>query len=101
MNEAIFWIIICMAVVTYIPRMLPLVFLNGESLHPRLQWMLNHLPYALLGALIFPGIFTVHQSDIWFGLIGALAAFTIAYFGANLVWVILISILVLTLYLII
>lgn len=101
MNEKIFWIILGMAAVTYIPRMLPLVFFNGDSLSPRLKWMLNHLPYALLGALVFPGIFTINQTDIWFGVIGGLSAFIMAYFGANLVWVIISSILILTLYLLI
>lgn len=51
------WVVVLgMAVVTYLPRMVPMVFMKGIHL-PRF-WMsfLRHVPYAVLGALIFPGI---------------------------------------------
>jgi branched-subunit amino acid transport protein len=73
-----------MAVVTYIPRMIPLV-------------SLKNVPYATLGALIVPGIFLFHE-NIWFGIIGAAAAFFIAFLGANVILVVLGSIAVLACY---
>ncbi len=89
--------IIGMSIVTYIPRMLPLVFLSGKELPPFLQGILKNVPYATLGALIVPGIFLVSE-DIWFGLIGAVSAFFLAYIGTNVIVVVLGSIVVLTCY---
>ena len=95
MNMTILWIIAGMAIVTYIPRMLPLVFLDANKIPPKLQAILRNVPYAALGALIFPGILTVHE-NIWFGIIGGLTAIIVAYLGANLIIVVLSSIVVLS-----
>ncbi len=100
------WVIIGMGAVTYIPRMLPLVILKEELIPVFLQNVLRNVPFAVLGALIFPGIFFINSGSIYqmdwsgflFGLIGAAAAFTASYFGWNIVLVVLSSIIVLTLY---
>jgi branched-subunit amino acid transport protein len=89
--------IIGMAVVTYIPRMLPLVFLNGIKMPPFLQGVLKNVPFATLGALIVPGIFLINE-DIWFGVIGAVTAFVVAYLGANVIVVVLSAIVSLSIY---
>lgn len=49
-------LVLTMGIVTYIPRMLPMVLLNGVKLPVRLRTFLSFIPYAALGALIFPGI---------------------------------------------
>lgn len=95
MDMTILWIIAGMAIVTYIPRMLPLVLLDANKIPPKLQAILRNVPYAALGALIFPGILTVHE-NIWFGIIGGLTAIIVAYLGANLIIVVLSSIVVLS-----
>ncbi|PLR84622.1 branched-chain amino acid transporter [Bacillus canaveralius] len=97
MSSEIVWMIIGMGVVTYIPRMLPFVLFQGKELPAFLQGVLRNVPYATLGALIFPGILFI-QEDIWYGLLGAAAAFIVAYLGANVIIVVLGSIAVLTLY---
>ncbi|NMD70896.1 AzlD domain-containing protein [Bacillus sp. DNRA2] len=97
MNSTIFWMIIGMGVVTYIPRMLPFVLFKGKQLPPFIQGVLRNVPYATLGALIFPGILLI-QEDIWYGILGAAAAFLIAWVGANVIIVVLGSIAVLTVY---
>lgn len=97
MNSTLFWMIIGMGVVTYIPRMLPFVLFKGKQLPPFIQGVLRNVPYATLGALIFPGILLI-QEDIWYGILGAAAAFLIAWFGANVIIVVLGSIAVLTVY---
>lgn len=97
MNNGIIWMIIGMGIVTYIPRMLPFVLFKGKQLPPFIQGVLRNVPYATLGALIFPGILLI-QEDIWYGLLGAAAAFFIAWFGANVIVVVLGSIAVLTVY---
>jgi branched-subunit amino acid transport protein len=49
-------LIFVMGLVTYIPRMIPMVMLNGVKLPARLKTFLGFIPFAALGALIFPGI---------------------------------------------
>ncbi|MCL7748176.1 AzlD domain-containing protein [Halalkalibacter alkaliphilus] len=89
-------IIAGMAIVTYIPRMLPLVFLDVERIPSWVQAILRNVPYAALGALIFPGILTINE-NIWYGVIGGITAIIIAYLGANLIIVVLSSIVALML----
>lgn len=91
-------IIFGMAIVTYIPRVLPLVTMNGKEMSPKIKAILQNVPYAALGALIFPGILFI-QEDIWFGVIGGITALLVALLGANLIIVVLSSITVLTIYL--
>lgn len=98
MNKDILLMIIGMGIVTYIPRMLPLVALNGKNLPPFLQGMLKNVPYATLGALIVPSVFLIDKTDLWFGIIGAVVAFVIAYLGANVIIVVLGAIAVLSIY---
>ena len=50
----IVWIIVCMSVVTYIPRLLPLLFLSGKRLHPFLSQWLKLVPAAVLPAILAP-----------------------------------------------
>lgn len=95
MNSYIVWMIVGMALATYIPRMLPLAFLEKLKLPPFIQGVLKNVPYAILGALIFPGVLFI-QEQIWYGLFGAVVAFLIAYLGANVIIVVIGSILVLT-----
>ena len=97
MSKEIVMMIIGMAIVTYIPRMLPFVMFRGKELPPFLQGVLKNVPYATLGALIFPAILFI-QEDIWYGLIGAAAAFIVAFMGANVIVVVIGSISFLTLY---
>lgn len=97
LNKEIAMMIIGMAIVTYIPRMLPFVMFKGKELPPFLQGVLKNVPYATLGALIFPAILFI-QEDIWYGIIGAAVAFIIAFLGANVIVVVIGSISVLTVY---
>lgn len=96
-SNSMLLIIFGMAIVTYIPRVLPLVIINGKDISPKVKSVLQNVPYAALGALIFPGILFI-QDDIWFGIIGALTAFAVALLGANIIVVVISAITVLTLY---
>ncbi|WP_347552253.1 AzlD domain-containing protein [Pseudalkalibacillus hwajinpoensis] len=97
MNSTMLLIILGCAVVTYIPRMIPLVFFKSENIPSIVQNVLKNVPFAILGALIFPGILTI-SDDIMFGVIGAVAAFLVAYLGANLIVVVMFSVGVLSVY---
>jgi len=90
--------IIGMGLVTYIPRMVPFVMFQGKELPPFIQGVLKNVPYATLGALIFPAVFIIQEGDIFFGVIGMAAAFLIAFLGANVIAVVLGSIAILSAY---
>lgn len=97
MDKSVVLMIVGMAIVTYLPRMLPLVALNGKKMPPFLQAVLGNVPFAALGALIIPGIFSVNE-NIWYGIVGAAVAFVVAYLGANVIVVVMSSIAVLTIF---
>jgi branched-subunit amino acid transport protein len=98
MKSEMIWMIIGMGLVTYIPRMLPFVLFKGKELPPFIQGVLRNVPFATLGALIFPAIFLIQENDIWYGVVGAAAAFIAAFLGANIIVVVLGAITVLTVY---
>jgi branched-subunit amino acid transport protein len=97
MDKTIVLMIIGMGIVTYIPRMLPLVVFNEVKMPPFLQGVLKNVPYATLGALIVPGIFFINE-DIWFGVLGFLSALIAAWLGANVIIVVLTAIAALSVY---
>jgi branched-subunit amino acid transport protein len=70
-------LVVGMGVVTYIPRMLPMTVLKRVTIAPRLRRFLENIPYAMLGALIFPGILTVNENP----LVGALAGLICVVLG--------------------
>lgn len=49
-------LILGMALVTYLPRLIPLITLSERPLPPLVKRFLLYIPYAALGALIFPGV---------------------------------------------
>lgn len=98
MRSEIIWMIIGMGLVTYIPRMLPFVLFKGKELPSFIQGVLKNVPYATLGALIFPAIIFIQKDDLWYGVLGAAAAFIAGFLGANVIVVVLGSIAVLALY---
>lgn len=87
MSSAMVWMIVGMGVVTYIPRLLPLIMLQTENWPSWSKRMLSRVPYAVLGALIFPGILEVHE-NLWFGLLGGALAILFAYIGLPLIVVV-------------
>ncbi|MFG6496647.1 AzlD domain-containing protein [Fictibacillus sp. UD] len=95
MSDQLIWVIIGMGIVTYIPRMLPLVLFHTNHLHPKVQGILKNVPFAILGALIFPGVLTINPDSYFYGIIGAAAAFIAAWLNLNVILVVLSSILVL------
>jgi len=73
--------IIVMAVVTYIPRVFPLVVFRRPINNVYIRSFLHYVPYAVLSALTFPSI-------LWF------TAILLAYFEQSLVVVAVAAILV-------
>ncbi|TYR79757.1 AzlD domain-containing protein [Priestia megaterium] len=82
-------IIIGMALVTYIPRLLP-VFVGG-SMPPWVERWLKCVPYAALAALIFPGILSIDERPI-VGLGSAVVCIVLAYFRVHILLIMIFAI---------
>ncbi|WP_017187793.1 AzlD domain-containing protein [Alkalibacillus haloalkaliphilus] len=78
--------IIGMAIVTMVPRFIPAFIMEKITLRPWLNRWLNAIPFAALGALVFPGIMTVIPEQPWIGLLGGLTATIIALFNLNVIF---------------
>jgi branched-subunit amino acid transport protein len=87
-GNTMFLVIAGMALVTYLPRLLPFVLFEEVDYPAFLSKILENLRYAILGALIFPGLFLV-QEDPYFGILGGSVAFVLSYFGLDIVLVVL------------
>ncbi|PIC56177.1 branched-chain amino acid transporter [Sporosarcina sp. P12(2017)] len=97
MGSTYWWMLLGMAIATYVPRMIPLTILDGKELPPIVSGVLRNIPYAVLGALIFPAILHV-QDDILFGIIGAVTAFVLAFIGLDVMFVVIGTIATLAVY---
>ncbi|MDA8441678.1 MAG: AzlD domain-containing protein [Peptococcaceae bacterium] len=98
----IYMIIAGMAIVTYLPRMLPMVVLNRFELPPLLVRWLRLIPPAVLAALTAQSIF-VRNTGVVFSwrniyLLAALPCFLVALKSRSLMWTVatgLISVIIL------
>ncbi len=75
-----------MAGVTYLVRMLPLVFFRKKIESRFIRSFLYYIPYAVLSVMTIPGIFYATGS-IWSAAFGAAVAVVLAYFGRSLITV--------------
>ena len=67
-------LILGMTVVTYIPRMAPLVLFKGKNLPVFLRRFLLALPGCALGALLFPGLLSSIQESPFAAITGVAVA---------------------------
>lgn len=85
----ILYIIIGMALVTAIPRVIPAILVDRFVFRDWMNRWLQAIPYAALGALIFPGILSVKEGAPYIGLMGGIIAAILAYFGFNIIFVVM------------
>lgn len=76
--------ILVMAVVTYLIRMLPLALVQREIKSPFLKSFLFYVPYAVLGAMSFPAIFTSGGATLP-SVLGSIFALYLAYQEKSLI----------------
>jgi branched-subunit amino acid transport protein len=89
------WIVIpLMAAVTFIPRLIPLLLLRDKTPPPLLKRLLNTIPYAALGALIFPGVLQSVPSMPWAAVAGVGTALLVSWFKGGLIAAVASSVLV-------
>lgn len=85
MNPYIGYILI-MAIVTYLIRMLPIATFQKEIKSPFIKSFLFYVPYAVLGAMSFPAIFTA-GGEFLPSTLGCIIALYLAYKGKGLLTV--------------
>lgn len=73
-----------MALVTYLPRVLPMAVFRKEIQSRYIKSVLYYIPYAVLASLTFPDIFS-STSDFISALSGTLTAIVLAYMEKSLV----------------
>ena len=78
--------------VTLVPRLLPPFIVDKISVPPLVGEFLNVIPYATLGALIFPGIIQAIPSEPGISLIGGAVAVVLSLLRVPLVFVVLASV---------
>ncbi len=79
------WLTIAgMFAATYLPRLLPFLLGRRLRLPAALDRWLRLFPYAVLGALIFPGILTASAAHPWRSLAAGGAAGILAFFTGRL-----------------
>ncbi|MEF9940196.1 MAG: AzlD domain-containing protein [Clostridium sp.] len=80
-------VLICvalMAMVTYIPRVLPVTIFRKQIKSRFIRSFLDYTPYAVLGALTFPDVFT-SAGHIYSAVGGTVVAIILGYKGKSLV----------------
>lgn len=94
MNAADIMVLGC-ALVTFIPRVIPAIFVGRINFGKKTQKFLDLIPYTALSALIIPGVLTV-DSQLWYiGLIGAIVAATLAWKKVPLGAIVILTVIIL------
>ncbi|MFO7295739.1 MAG: AzlD domain-containing protein [Caldicoprobacter sp.] len=97
MEQKVILIIIGMSVVTYLPRILPMVLLSKVNLPPLFLKWLQFIPVAVLSALLAPAILAP-QGELSIGLdnnafIASIPCFFVAIKTKNLFLTVMVGIL--------
>jgi branched-subunit amino acid transport protein len=56
-KQEMLWIIVGMAVVTFLPRFLPMALLTKWTIPRKIKLGLEYIPVAILSAIVFPILF--------------------------------------------
>lgn len=78
-------LILGMALVTYLPRLIPLVLLKNTGSNKRFLSFLTFIPYTSLSILIIRGVLTSESSMKVPTIIGILASGLVSYIQDNLI----------------
>ena len=88
-------VILGCAIVTFIPRLIPALFIDKLNFSPKFEKFLNLIPYTALAALICPGVLTVDNRLWYIGLIGAVVAAGLAWKRVPLGAIVILTVVVL------
>lgn len=76
--------VVIMALVTYIPRVLPIALFTKQIKSRFVKSFLYYVPYAVLASLTFPGIFYSTESMLA-ATVGTIIALALAFFERSLI----------------
>lgn len=82
----LFWYLLVMAGVTYLVRMVPLVAFRIRARSRFFRSLLHYIPYAVLGVMTIPAIFT-STGNVPAAVVGFLVAGVLAFFRKSLLTV--------------
>src|SRR5699024_2064342 len=82
----IFVIIIGMSIVTMIPRIIPAFIVERIVFKEWINKWLQAIPYAAIGAMIFPGILYVKENDPVIGIVGGIVGIVLAFLVLNVMF---------------
>ena len=74
---------VLMMCVTAPSRILPVFFLGERKLPPFVESLLHYIPYAVLGALIFPDVLAATGS-LYSSAAGAITAIILGWYGRGI-----------------
>jgi len=81
-----------MCLVTFLPRVIPLILGRDLVLPGWIRRWLSFFPYAALGSLIFPGILSIIDGKPWIGLAAGACAALLALKARNAIFPVLVAI---------
>ena len=70
--------VLLMAMVTYLPRVLPIAIFRKKIKSPFVKSFLHYIPYAVLASLTFPNVF-YSTGNVFTAICGTIVAFFLAY----------------------
>lgn len=94
MNTADIVILGC-ALVTFIPRLIPSIFVGRITFNKKTEKFLDLIPYTALSALIIPGVLTVDNQLWYIGLIGAIVAAALSWKKVPLGAIVILTVIIL------
>ncbi|MEG1295396.1 MAG: AzlD domain-containing protein [Niameybacter sp.] len=80
-----------MALVTYLPRAIPLILMKKKIQSKFLQSFLYYVPYTVLAAMTFPTIFS-STGSLLSGIVGAGISIGLAFLGGSLLQVSIVAV---------
>lgn len=78
-------LIIGMTMVTYLPRLIPLVVLKDRKINPKVEQFLIYIPFTSLSILIIRGIIGTESEILLPTLVGIGVAGIVSWMKSNLV----------------
>lgn len=83
----LYLLVLLMGVVTFIPRIIPILWFGDLKLNKFFEGFFYYLPYTMLSALIFPGVFSA-SGDFKHSIIGAITAIILSFINLNSTFVV-------------
>jgi branched-subunit amino acid transport protein len=87
MKLEVLWLLLGMAIVTFLPRFLPMAFLTRRAIPEKIKIGLDYIPVAILSAIVFSLLFSPSNGKVGIepqSLLAALPVFIFAHRMKNL-----------------